>query len=152
MDVVELDAADAEALCDLYEDYEWCTDRDPAEVRQAIDNSITLGAWDDGRLGASARILTDRTYYAKIYDVIVAADERDSGIGEEFMAAVVDHESIADLDPALLCREGLIPFYTSADSNASSRRPISRAKKNRSSTCVITDSVVSPLSTHRSSS
>lgn len=111
MDIVELDAADAEGLYDLYQDYEWWIDREPAEVRKAIDNSITLGAWKDERLVASARILTDRTYYAKIYDVIVAADERGGGLGREFMAAVLDHESIDGLEPALLCREGLIPFY-----------------------------------------
>lgn len=112
MDVVELDAADAEALCDLYEDYEWWTDREPTEVRHAIDNSITLGSWDDDRLVASARILTDRTYYAKIYDVIVASDQRGGGLGREFMSAVLGHDAIDGLDPALLCREGLIPFYT----------------------------------------
>jgi predicted GNAT family N-acyltransferase len=111
MDVVELDDADAEALCDLYADYEWWADRDPKEVRTAIDHSITLAAREGDRLVASARILTDRTYYAKIYDVIVAADRRGDGLGREFMAAVADHEPIADLEPALLCREGLIQFY-----------------------------------------
>lgn len=111
MDVVELDPADAEALCDLYDDYEWWADRDPEAVRRAIANSITLAAREENRLVASARIVTDRTYYAKIYDVIVAADERGDGIGQAFMSAVVDHEAIEDLEPALLCREGLIPFY-----------------------------------------
>ena len=66
---------------------------------------------DDGDLVAAARILTDYTYYAMVFDVIVHAERRGEGLGEELMAAVVTHPPLSGLDLSLLAREGLIPFY-----------------------------------------
>lgn len=57
--------------------------------------------------------MTDHTYYAIVFDVIVAADRRGEGIGETLMNAVVDHPALENVSLSLRCRRGLIPYYES---------------------------------------
>ena len=113
--VRDLTGADAEELTALYRDYEWWADRDTETVREALAGTETaVGVESNGDLVAAARVLTDYTYYAIVFDVIVAADRRGEGFGEELMTGVRDHpdlQSVAGL--SLLCREGLVPFYES---------------------------------------
>lgn len=96
----------------LYREYGWWTDRARGDVRDALANTpVAVGLRDGGDLVAAARVLTDGVYYAKVYDVIVAAGRRGEGLGRELMGAVVDHPALADMNLELSCREGLIPFY-----------------------------------------
>lgn len=113
MDVVELDEADAPAVAALYDDHDWWADRGVEEVREALANTeLALGIEADGRLVASARVVTDAVFYATVYDVIVAADRRGEGAGHELMEAVVSHDLVAAVETVdLRCREGLVPFY-----------------------------------------
>ncbi|USZ68153.1 GNAT family N-acetyltransferase [Halorussus salilacus] len=111
----DLTPDDAPELTALYEEYEWWADRDEATVREALaDTEVAVGVEDDGDLVASARVLTDYRYYATVYDVIVAADRRGEGFGEELVDALVEHPDLQALPGlSLLCREGLVPFYES---------------------------------------
>ena len=113
--VRDLTPADAEALTALYRDYEWWADRTTEDVRQAlVETGVAVGVEVDGELVAAARVLTDRTYYAKIYDVIVAADRRGEGHGGRLMEAIREHPDLRSVDGlALGCREGLVEFYES---------------------------------------
>jgi hypothetical protein len=59
-------------------------------------------------------VLTDYTYYANVFDVIVAADRRAEGCGKELLEGIRAHpdlQSVVGL--SLLCRRGLVPFYES---------------------------------------
>ena len=113
--VRDLTPADAEALTALYGDYEWWDDRTVEDVRRALaETAVAVGVEADGELVAAARVLTDYTYYAKVYDVIVAADSRGEGHGERLLEAVVDHPDLQAVDGlALNCRAGLVGFYES---------------------------------------
>jgi len=63
---------------------------------------------------AVARVLTDHTYNANVFDVVVAADRRGEGLGARLMDAVLDHPDLQRVvGLSLLCREGLVPFYGS---------------------------------------
>lgn len=107
---------DVSELLALYETYDWWADRDEDRVRRALvgtDETIALRAEDTGELVASARVLTDYTYYAMVFDVIVHADRRGEGFGRELMDAVVSHPSLSEVTPTLLAREGLVEFYES---------------------------------------
>ncbi|EFW94034.1 GCN5-related N-acetyltransferase [Haladaptatus paucihalophilus DX253] len=110
---IELD--DAGELTDLYEEYEWWEDREAGDVRTALaETEVAVGVEENGTLVAAARILTDYTYYANVFDVIVATDRRGEGFGKILMEAVVDHpdlQSVVGL--SLLCRRGLVPYYES---------------------------------------
>ena len=111
----DLTPADAEALTALYRDYEWWADRTTEDVRRALaGTAVAVGIEADGELVAAARVLTDRTYYAKVYDVIVAADRRGEGHGGRLMEAVREHPDLRAVDGlALNCRAGLVRFYES---------------------------------------
>jgi predicted GNAT family N-acyltransferase len=113
--VRDLTPDDAQELTALYEDYEWWDDREVEDVRAALaETEVAVGVEDDGDLVASARVLTDYTYYANVFDVIVAAHRRGEGLGETLVEAVVDHpdlQSVVGL--SLLCRRGLVPYYES---------------------------------------
>ena len=113
--VRDLTPRDAEALAALYGDYEWWADRTVENVRRAlVETGVAVGVEADGELVAAARVLTDRIYYAKVYDVIVAADSRGEGHGERLLEAVVDHPDLQAVDGlALGCRAGLVRFYES---------------------------------------
>ena len=111
----DLSPDDAPELTALYEEYEWWSDRSVSDVRDALaETEVAVGIEDDGELIAAARVLTDYQYYANVFDVIVAADRRDDGLGETLMDAVVNHPDLQSTPGvALLCRDGLVPFYES---------------------------------------
>lgn len=129
--VRDLTPDDAPALTDLYQDYEWWDDREVGTVREALaETEVAVGVCEaetaskasgdepraetGGDLVAAARVLTDYVYYATVFDVIVAADRRGEGFGEELMQAVVDHPDLQAVPGlSLLCRRGLVPFYES---------------------------------------
>ena len=115
MQSVELDAADAAELHALFAEYGWWDDRTVSGVRDALaETPLALGLQEDGELVAAARVLTDFVYYARVYDVIVAEEYRTEGVGAELLETVVEHPDLSAVNPVLLCREGLVPFYESA--------------------------------------
>ena len=113
--VRDLEPEDAPALTALYGEYDWWADREVDRVRQALaETPVAVGVEADGDLVASARVLTDYTYYATVYDVIVAADRRGEGLGATLLEAVLNHPELQDVPGlTLLCRRGLIPYYES---------------------------------------
>lgn len=113
--VRDLTPKDAPELTALYEEYEWWEDRDVEGVRRALTATpVAVGVERGGELVAAARVLTDFQYYATVYDVIVAADCRGEGHGDRLLAGVRGHPALQELPRlALLCREGLVPFYES---------------------------------------
>lgn len=113
--VRDLTPDDAEAVTALYRDYEWWDDREVERVRKSlVDTDVAVGVEDDGDLVAASRTLTDYTYYAVVFDVIVAADRRSEGVGRVLMEGVRDHPNLQSVPGvSLLCRRGLVPFYES---------------------------------------
>jgi predicted GNAT family N-acyltransferase len=111
--VLGLTVEDAHALTSLYQEYEWWADRDIDDVREALAKTeVAVGIEDSGGLVAAARVLTDYTYYANVFDVIVAADYRDEGVGKTLMTAIINHPDLQRVDGlSLLCRQGLVPYY-----------------------------------------
>lgn len=113
--VTELSAADAEEVLELYRDHPGWEDRSYSDVRRALKNTdIAVGLRDGDHLVSSARVMTDFVYYAKVYDVIVAADRRGEGLGHRLMEEVANHEKLsgmANQHLELICREGLVSFY-----------------------------------------
>ena len=112
--MVDLDPTDAEELLSLYREYGWWDDRQRDDVAEALAHTdVALGLRDGDDLVASARVVTDFVYYARVYDVIVAADRRGEGVGRELLEAAVGDDRLAEVNPVLLCREGLVPLYES---------------------------------------
>jgi len=67
---------DVSQLVALYEIYDWWTDRGELELRRALaatDEAVALRGPESGDLVAAARVLTDYTYYAMVFDVLRSA-------------------------------------------------------------------------------
>jgi GNAT superfamily N-acetyltransferase len=115
MQQVDLDPDDASDLTALYEEYGWWADRTVEDVREALSNTlVAVGVRDDGELVAAGRVVTDGVYYAKLYDVVVAASRRGEGVGTELLDAVVSHPELDGVFLSVTYREGLVEFYERA--------------------------------------
>jgi len=112
-----LEAHHVADLLELYRDEWWTNDRTADEVGTLLDCSdLVIGFCDekDDRLVAFARVLTDQVFRAFIFDVIVAADRRGSGLGHRLMTELLAHPMLRGVELVeLYCRPELVPFYSS---------------------------------------
>lgn len=75
-------------------------------LRRAVDNSVCVGVYENGRQLAFARAVTDLATYAYLTDVIVAAEARGRGIGSWMVDALLRHPDLQGLRRvALLTRD-----------------------------------------------
>ncbi|SFU00245.1 GNAT family N-acetyltransferase [Mesorhizobium sp. YR577] len=101
-------------LFELYRQEWWTRDRSFDDVAHMLKHSaIVLGCCtDDDRLIGFARVLTDFTFKAMIFDVIVHADFRGSGVGKAIVDRIIGLPSLARVSSfELYCPERLVPFY-----------------------------------------
>lgn len=100
-------------LYELYSREWWTAGRSFEEVVRMVGHSdLTIGLCLDDRLVAFARVLTDYTFKAMIFDVIVHADFRGRNLGREVVTRIVEHESLAGVRSfELYCPDALVAFY-----------------------------------------
>jgi predicted GNAT family N-acyltransferase len=102
---------------ELYEFYskEWWTQgRKFDDVMQMIEHSdLVLGCCSgDGRLVGFARVLTDFTFKAMIFDVIVAEVHRGHGVGNAIIDRIKGHDALRKVRSfELYCPDRLVAFY-----------------------------------------
>ena len=84
--------------------------RDPA-LREG--SQIRIGLTDDrGDLIGFARVITDYTFKALVFDVIVACAHRGKGLGEHLIKLVLEHPDLARVRHfELYCLPDVEPFY-----------------------------------------
>ena len=102
-------------LYGLYQDWWWTEDRDRDDLPGMLADSDEVVAYVDSasdELVAFARVLSDYTYKALVFDVIVAESHRGTGLGKRLLADVLDHPDLADVEHVeLYCVEEMVPFY-----------------------------------------
>ena len=113
--ITQLTDAQTEELTALYQGEWWCRDRRLEDVRRMLERTDLIVAFreqETGRLAAFARVLTDYVYRATVYDVIVAADHRGTGLGRRLIQAVLAHPDLELVEiVGLHCLPDLVPFY-----------------------------------------
>ena len=113
--VDELADEHVDDLLRLYRNEWWTEGRERDDVVRMLDGSDEVVGFEDatsGRLVAFARVLTDYTYKAVVFDVIVAEAHRDDGLGDRLLGALVDHPRLADVEHVeLYCLGELVEFY-----------------------------------------
>lgn len=117
--VVEVTPDRADELVDLYDTWEWWIDRDAATVAAAVESSTVVvgleradGGTDDGTLVASARVVSDGVYYARLYDVVVHEAHRGRGLGERLVRETAEHHALDGVETVSLgCETDLVGFY-----------------------------------------
>lgn len=115
IEVEQLTKSQQDDLYRLYQNEWWTADRRHDEVLRAVERSdeiVGLVDPDTERLIAFARILTDYTYKALIFDVIVDQSHRGENLGRELMDRILSHPRLAGVDHfELYCLGELTSFY-----------------------------------------
>ena len=99
----------------LYQNEWWTKGRTLQDVEVMVQHSdFVFGVLEtqSSRLVGFARVLTDRVFKAFIFDVIVAPDYRNEGIGKELMEWLLEHPDLKSVSHfELYCLPEMAPFY-----------------------------------------
>ena len=92
----------------------WCSNRELKDLKKMLENTdILIGAIDmNGDLSGFARVLTDYTYKALIFDVIVKPSYRGFGLGKDIINYIFSLPSLESVKSfELYCPERIVEFY-----------------------------------------
>mgnify|MGYP000858922224 CR=1 FL=1 len=111
--VHELSPAHVGQLHAFYEDVWWAKGRTREGIEAMLRGCLPFAfVGEDDRLVAFARVVGDGVYKATIFDVIVAPDQRGTGLGQYVMDAVMAHPAVAAVRHVeLQCKPELDDFY-----------------------------------------
>ena len=112
--IYELNKEQINDLQVLYQNEWWTKGRSLAETKQCVEGSqISIGVVDAaGSLQGFSRVLTDYTFKALIFDVIVSAQHRGTGLGDKLMELIMSHEQLRRIKHfELYCLPELFGFY-----------------------------------------
>jgi GNAT superfamily N-acetyltransferase len=103
---------DVSQLLELYRTTWWAQERSAEDVRRALLHSHpVITAWDGSTLVGFTRVISDRTYRATIWDVIVRPSHQGHGVGQKMMRAVLDHPDLESVTAFLLLTKDKHGFY-----------------------------------------
>ena len=103
---------DVEQLLELYRTTWWAHDRSRDLVRRALDHSHpVLTVWDGPTLIGFTRVISDLTFRATIWDVIVRPSHQGRGIGTKLIHAVLDHPDLKTVTSFFLLTRDKHSFY-----------------------------------------
>ncbi|MBN1959453.1 MAG: GNAT family N-acetyltransferase [Deltaproteobacteria bacterium] len=93
------DEMDFDKVTDMLKDTYWCAGIKKAEVLQSATNSaLVVGAFAfDGMQISYARVISDKTRFAYILDVIVDESCRRQGIGQAMVTHILTHSELKDV-------------------------------------------------------
>lgn len=85
-------AREVRQLAALFRHAWWAADRTVPDLRRMLKHTgLTVSAWDGSKLVGFLRVLTDFTYRAALYDVVVDPACRGRGIGKEMLRRLHAH-------------------------------------------------------------
>ena len=103
---------DVGQLLELYKTAWWALGRSAKDVRRALEYSHpVVSAWDGPNLVGFTRVISDRTYRATIWDVIVRPSHEGQGVGARLMEFVLDHPDLKSVSSFLLLTKDMHAFY-----------------------------------------
>jgi ribosomal protein S18 acetylase RimI-like enzyme len=113
--VDNLTPSQCQVLTELYQKTWWAESRTLTGVKKMIKQSdIVIGIVlaTNQQLVGFARLLTDYSYRAVIFDVIIDENYQGQGLGNLLMKTIVEHPSLEKVEALLLfCRPEVLPFY-----------------------------------------
>ena len=112
--IYELNPKQIQELHRLYQNEWWTQGRTLEETRRCVEGSqINIGIVDkDDTLQAYARVLTDYTFKALIFDVMVAQHQRGKGLGKRVIETIKTLKELKGVKHfELYCLPEMVPFY-----------------------------------------
>ena len=73
----------------------WASGRPKDVIEKSLENSLCFGLFHGERQVGFARVVTDRSTFAWICDVIVHSDHRSIGLGKWMMECLDSHPDVA---------------------------------------------------------
>jgi predicted GNAT family N-acyltransferase len=131
--IEEFDRAKREELFEFYKKEWWTEGRKFEDVMHMLDHSeLCIGCCTaEGKLVGFARVLSDLTFKALIFDVIVHSEFRGFGIGRELIGRILVHAKLAKVSTfELYCPDQLLPFYSSLGFSKRSSHLLSKNRDN----------------------
>lgn len=102
-------------LCDLMNEQWWAGKRQLKDVQMMLKHTnLVIAAVEHGtnRLVGFGRVLTDFTFRATVYDVMVVGDQIGKGLGRRLLSTIINHPKLKPVEMInLCCEERLFPFY-----------------------------------------
>lgn len=112
--IYELSNRHIEQLHQLYQKEWWTKARTLEDTRRCVANSqlcIALVDAQDNLIGF-ARVLTDFTFKALVFDVMIREDQRGKGLGDRLMGLIKSHEQLSGVKHLeLYCLPDMNDFY-----------------------------------------
>lgn len=95
----------------LAESY-WASGRPIEAQRTACENSLNFIARHEGRVVGFARVVTDKSTFAWICDVIVDENCRGQGIGKDLLQSIENHPELLTLRRSVLATRDAHSLYS----------------------------------------
>jgi N-acetylglutamate synthase-like GNAT family acetyltransferase len=97
------DQMDFDKVRDMLKDVFWSIGIKKEEIIQGARNSALLvGVFDSGKQVGFARVISDKTRFAYIMDVVVDENYRKQGIGQLMIKYILNHPELKDVYQWLL--------------------------------------------------
>lgn len=112
--VYNLNGQQLRELHNLFQTEWWTNDRSYEETQNGVKGSqINIGLIDEqGSLVGYARVLTDYTFKALIFDIIVAKSHRGKRLGDDLMSLIKNHKELQQVKHfELYCLPEMFSFY-----------------------------------------
>ena len=110
----KLNSKHIKQLHQLYQNEWWTDKRTLKETQKVVDNSsIIIGLADtEDNLIAFSRVLTDFTFKAIVFDVIVENSLRHKGLGKKLINLILNHKKLQEVKHfELYCLPEMVEFY-----------------------------------------
>lgn len=113
--VQELTLSQVQDLEQLYKQGWWSHQRTSKDIQKMLNHSdIMIGLVDSDtqKLIGFTRVLTDYTYRALIWDVLVESSYQNQGLGKKLIDEILTHPALKEVEAFLLmCLPEMVPFY-----------------------------------------
>lgn len=111
--VYQLSEEQTEGLHELYKNEWWTSSRTYAQTKSCVEGSqIVIGIVDANQLVGFVRVLTDYTFKALIFDLIIKTEYRGQKLAQKLIQLVKEHESLKNVTHfELYCLPELKAFY-----------------------------------------
>ncbi len=100
-------------LHDLYKNEWWTNKRTITQTKNCVEGSqVCIGLVENNELVGFVRVITDFTFKALIFDLIIKKEYRRKNLGQKLMYLVKSHEKLKDIVHfELYCLPELKIFY-----------------------------------------
>lgn len=103
---------DLETVCGFLSRSYWAQNRTRLTIECALRNSLVFGVYEEDRMIAMARIVSDFATFAWLCDVFVHEDYRGRGIGKWLMESILAHPELQGLHRWLLATRDAHGLYS----------------------------------------